>query len=278
MTCKLRLAAAVALALSATGCGAVEAVQKGLGTGSATSRAGRMCFVRDATFSGAVNGRAYMAVIRAELPQIIADEGPESVCVVDVTGNPSVSSSVYRFPLVSHASSLAMRRRETNVRLAELQRLLIAPYRRPPKCLAHPGAAGQGAASGARGHRPLAGPSHASGVFETFLLAARSGGLRPGDRIVGLTDGIERRGDVNLTVTPLLALTREQPAGRLAVFGRLVRQGAAPHDALRGIRVELPAPGSPVCGAPYSESRGEQIRLLWERDWARRTGAVVQWK
>lgn len=263
-------------ALLTSGCGALDAAQDGLGTGKGTARSGRMCFVRDATFSGAVNGRAYLAVLRAELPAIVADDGPADVCVVDVTGNPSVSSSVQHFSLVSHASTSVTRLRQVTTQLAALQSALVQPYQRPPACLAHSTAlVGK---PGSRTQRRLAAPSHASAVFETFLLAARAGRLQPGDRIVGLTDGIERRGDVNLAATPLLDVARPQPAGRQRVFARIVAQGAAPRGALQGIRISLPSPGSPVCGAPYSESRGNQIRELWERDWAHRTGAQVQWK
>jgi hypothetical protein len=124
----------------------------------------------------------------------------------------------------------------------------------------------------------LAEPSHASAIFETIVTAVRRGRLRAGDEMIALSDGMERRGAVNLVSTPLLAAEAAQPAGRRAVMRRLVQQGAAPAGVLSGITVRLPEAGSPRCGAPYSESRGRQIELLWTKDWAARTGAEVHWR
>jgi hypothetical protein len=254
------------------GCAADRAAELvGKATGKPSGRHGTWCIVLDTTYSGRLNAPTYAEPASRLLQNLQADNGPARVCVIDVTGNPSVSSTYDEWPLTSEASRQTDRDDELDNNLADIKDRATAALSYWPDCpkrTKHP--------EGKPGSTVID-ESHGSAVFETVAAAARSAHLRAGDSIFVLSDGIERVGRVNFTTTHLLGPAAPQPAGRRELLARIRANGGAPRTGLRGIHVVLPRPGSQRCGAQFSNARGEQIRALWEDDWERATGTDVKW-
>jgi hypothetical protein len=258
----------VAAAWVVAGCGVDDKLSP-KDEAQAASRSGTVCYVVDPTYSARLNSQQYLARLQQEANKAIEDDGPRRICVVMVTGSPSVSSSVMVRDLSSTADAANDRSAEIRAKATEVFTRAAAPFAGEPlPCPQR----GDGRAA------KLAGAGSASSVVETLLVLGRRHVLDRGDRVVMLSDGLERHVDdmLDMTSTPLLALGRAQPDGENRFLDILERRsGKVEPLVLDGVNVEFPVPAGQTCPPPYSEKRGNAIVDFWTNVFANRTGAEV---